>query len=119
MFLTEQVGGNYDDFYDTLELPRPVRTSPTWDLRLAIDQLLEAGLRIAESGQGVQRISFADVGAFAWYLSAVSWVVNGFSIDTFRTQLQRVHNRIRREGPITARLPAFWLEAVKPGDDFE
>jgi hypothetical protein len=115
IFLTEQVGGNYDDFYDALALPRPVRQPVAWDLNLAIDQLTEAGLRIAGSAQGAQRISFADVGAFAWYLTAIPWAVEGFSIDGFRTKLERAHVRIRTNGAITVRLPAFWLEAIKPG----
>jgi hypothetical protein len=35
-------------------------------------------------------------------------------IETHRSHLEELHERIRRTGPITVRQPAFWLKAVKP-----
>jgi SAM-dependent methyltransferase len=113
VFLTEQVGGSYDDFYDALGLPRPAAPSRRWDLRLAEEQLAAAGLRVADSAEGAEVTSFADVGALAWYLRAIPWTVDGFSLGTHRRELERVDERIRTSGPLTVRLPAFWLEAVK------
>ena len=116
VFLTEQVGGSYDDFYDALGLPRPAAPSQRWDLRLAEEQLAAAGLRVVDSGEGEEVTSFADVGALAWYLRAIPWTIEGFSLDTHRRELERVDERIRASGPLAVRLPAFWLEAVEaPG----
>jgi hypothetical protein len=84
IFLTQQVGGNYDDFYDALELNRPAKPARLWNLRLADEQLGAAGLSILDSGEDEEVTSFADVGAFAWYLKAIPWVVEGFAIDTHR-----------------------------------
>lgn len=109
-FLTQQVGGNYDDFYDALALPRPERSGTRWDLRLAIEQIETAGLRVTDSGEATEVTTFADVGAFAWYLKAIPWVIDGFSIETHRPRLERRHERM----PIALRQPAFWLEAIKP-----
>jgi hypothetical protein len=39
--------------------------------------------------------------------------VENFSVETHRPQLERLHERIATEGPVTAELPAFWLKAVK------
>jgi SAM-dependent methyltransferase len=44
-FLTQQMGGNYDDFYDALALSRPPKSARVWDVRLAGEQLTDAGLR--------------------------------------------------------------------------
>jgi SAM-dependent methyltransferase len=66
VFLTQQVGGDYGDFYDALALtPVPTRR---WDLSLAEEQLAGAGFRVLDSGEAAEAVSFADVGALAWYL---------------------------------------------------
>jgi SAM-dependent methyltransferase len=114
IFLTQQVGGSYDDFYDVLALPRPQNPARSWDLTLAEEQLRKAGLRVLESGEDAEVTSFADVGAFAWYLKAIPWVVEGFGIGTHRLQLEQLHERIKAVGPITVRQPAFWLKAINP-----
>lgn len=115
VFLTQQVGGDYGDFHQALELARPPAPPRRWDVGLAGEQLTEAGLRMVESGEATEIISFADVGALAWYLRLIPWTIPDFSLETFRPQLERLHARIDREGPLAARLPAFWLKAVKPG----
>jgi SAM-dependent methyltransferase len=115
IFLTQQVGGSYDDFYDALGLSR-VKAARQWDLRLAKDQLDAAGLRVVESAEDEEVTSFTDVGALAWYLRAIPWVVEGFAINTHRSQLEQLHERIHATGPITVRQPAFWLKANKPAD---
>ena len=112
-FLTQQVGGDYGDFYDALELPRPPSRKRRWDLGLAREQLARAGLRVVDSAEGTEVTTFADVGAFAWYLRLIPWTVEGFSIATHRPQLERLHERIAADGPLTIRLPAFWLKALK------
>ena len=58
---------------------------------------------------------FADVGAIAWYLRAVPWAVPGFSVEAHRQHLARLDERLRVEGPLSVRQPAFWFHAVKDG----
>jgi SAM-dependent methyltransferase len=113
-FLTEQVGGDYGDFYEALELARPPVLRRRWTLPLAEEQLASAGLRIVDSGEGTEVTSFSDVGTLAWYLKLSPWTVENFSIETHRSQLERLHRRIAVDGPLRVRLPAFWLNAVKP-----
>lgn len=115
-FLTQQVGGRYDDFYGALGLDRPAPRPRRWNLSLARAQLAAAGLDVVESGHAEEFTTFADIGAFAWYLWALPWTVPGFDLETHRSHLGRLHERIGREGPLTVRLPAFWLRAVRPRD---
>lgn len=114
LFVTQQVGGNYDDFYRLLGLPLPPRPAQEWNLSHAIGQVEAAGLEIAASGEGERATTFADVGAFVWYLKAVPWTVPGFTARKHLARLADLHALIARDGPVTVRLPAFYLEATKP-----
>jgi SAM-dependent methyltransferase len=107
IFVTQQMGGDYGEFYDALELPRP--PARAFDLARARAQVEDAGLRVLDCDEAAAVTTFRDVGAFAWYLKAIPWVVEGFSVTGYEERLRRLHG-----SPITIRQPAFWLEAVKP-----
>jgi SAM-dependent methyltransferase len=113
VFLTQQVGGAYGDFYAALDLPPPPASLRQWDLALAEEQLTHAGLRVVDSGQGTEVTSFGDVGAFVWYLETVPWTVENFSVEAHRAALERLHEQMANDGPLRVRLPAFWLKATK------
>lgn len=107
-FLTQQVdNGAFDDYYPLLGLDPPPNDG-SW-LPLAIAQVEAAGLRIVHSGAGVEVRRFADVGALAWYLQAISWAVHQFAIADFRDQLRALHDRV----PVTARETRLWVHARK------
>lgn len=120
-FVTQQVG-SCSGFHRLLglPLPPPAPTRP-WNLGLAIEQVERAGLTVVQSSEGESVISFADVGAVAWYLKAIPWELPGFSLDHHRAGLLHLHRRIKAEGGAAARQPAFFLVAVKsprrPGGD--
>lgn len=113
VFVTEQIGGDYGDYYEALGLPRPAQQRPHFDLGFARGQLEAAALVVVDGGEAAQETTFSDVGAFAWYLKAIPWVVGGFSISRYRPQLSRLQERVQRSGRIAVREPAFWLKAVK------
>jgi SAM-dependent methyltransferase len=103
-FLTQQVGGDYGDFYGALGLPRP-QLGRRWTLELAAAQLENGGLTVADGAEGEETTTFADAEALGWYLTAVPWTVQGFSAKRQRDELERVRF------PLQVRLPAFWLRA--------
>jgi SAM-dependent methyltransferase len=109
-FLTQQVGGDYRDFYEALGLEPPV-VARRWDLGLAGRQLHAAGLEVEECAAGEQATVFADVDALAWYLQLIPWTVQGFSPATHTAELEHAAARM----PLRVRLPAFWLRALKAG----
>jgi SAM-dependent methyltransferase len=107
-FLTQQLGdGVFAEFADALGVDRPARRR--WTLELATQQVGAAGLEIVSSAVGHELVTFADVGALAWYLRMVPWTIAGFSIAAFRSRLHELQTRV----PLTLPLPAFYLEAVK------
>jgi hypothetical protein len=112
-FITQQVGEQrYRDFHSLLQiLPSKASLRP-WDLPLAKDQLESADLRVVNSGEGMETVWFKDVGALAWYLKAIPWTVDGFSIARYRNRLKELHSQVQKRGPLRVRHSRFWLEAV-------
>ena len=111
-FLTQQMGSDYRDAYDALGLDRPKR-GREWNVALATEQLAGAGLRIVEAREGHSITEFADVGAFAWYLSAVPWAIPGFKIEAHQPALERLHQELMRGRVLTIQQSAFFLAATK------
>ena len=102
-FLTQQVGGDYGDFYDALGLPRP-RITRRWTLALASQQLAGCGLDVVDGAEGTETTRFADVGALEWYLRLIPWTVDQFSAADLEHAAAKM--------PLCVRLPAFWLKAT-------
>jgi hypothetical protein len=115
VFLTQQTGGDYSGFYDLLRLKPPAQREPRWTLAYAAKQLEEAAFDVVDGGESVERVVFQDVGALAWYLRAVPWVIPSFSIERFRSELEDLQARIEREGEVEVEQPTFWLKAVRRG----
>jgi len=114
VFLTEQSGSaEIPELCRLLGMDRPTPPGPQWNLTLAKDQLVKAGLRPLEGGEADFSMSFRDVGALVWYLTAIPWVVPGFSVDRCRARLERLHAWTVDRGPIRVPRHAFWLEARK------
>ena len=113
-FITQQVDvGNdaeYRAFFGTTE-PAPERGS-RWESWLP-DQLEHAGLHVVEHASAPLVQVIRDVGALAWGLKAIPWMVPEFSIDRYRTRLRQIQARIDRDGPITVRQRRFWVRAQK------
>ncbi|WP_206530207.1 class I SAM-dependent methyltransferase [Nordella sp. HKS 07] len=111
-FVTQQVASTIArDFHRLLgETSPPI--AKAWDLDFAIRQIIEAGFAIEEQAQGAQLMRFADVGAFAWYLKSLPFIVPDFSIDRAWAQLARLHDATGEKG-IEVRQPIFRLTARK------
>jgi SAM-dependent methyltransferase len=111
VFMTQQLGDGIFREFNELLGAEPPRRQP-WRLPAAVDQVERAGLSVTRSAEGRQEVTFADVGALAWYLRMVPWTVPGFSIDGYRERLRELHERVAASGPITLPLPGFFLESV-------
>ncbi|MFJ8939127.1 class I SAM-dependent methyltransferase [Streptomyces sp. NPDC102365] len=73
-----------------------------------------AGLRIADLRTARLRMEFHDIGAVVHFLRKVVWMVPGFTVDRYRSQLVRLHERIEAEGPFVAHSTRHLVEARKP-----
>jgi SAM-dependent methyltransferase len=104
IFVTQQADSGSRQFHELLGL-EPL-TLEEFGLELAVEQITEAGLHIDESGVGLATTTFADIGAFAWYLSVVPWAVPDFSIARCHDALVSLDGR-----PISIPSSRFWLRA--------
>jgi SAM-dependent methyltransferase len=111
LFLTQQMGGDSSGYRAALGL-EPIEQR-TFEVELAREQLESAGLRVLSAEAGTGATTFADAGAFAYWLRAIPWLVEGFSIAAFRTELAALEERLRAEVPLTIEEPAFLIEAAK------
>jgi SAM-dependent methyltransferase len=106
-FLTQQVASDLGAPFRALLGAPPGPRAPPWTLAEALRQVEAGGLESTGCAEGAATLSFADVGALAWYLINVPWVMPEFSISAHRARLQALH-----EGRLIAvQQPMFWLEA--------
>lgn len=111
-FVTQQVADGFNaDYYRWLGLPVPAAPAQPWCRAFAIDQLTAAGFGIVASDDGDETVSFADVGALAWYLMNLPWVMPAFDLDAALPALARLHARIANDGPLVARQSLFRILA--------
>ena len=113
-FITQQVDAGNDIEYCALfgiHSPEPA-TDSRWASWLP-DQLERAGLRVVEHASAPLVQIIRDVGALAWNLKAIPWMVPGFSSEKHRARLREIQARIDRDGAITVRQRRFWVRAQK------
>lgn len=111
-FLAEMTGGEeVPELCQRLELD--VTLSPSWTLEMAERELKTCGLSVERSGAATFTRTFHVAGAELWYVLSIPWVAPGFSLETRRPQLGRIHQEILREGPLRVPRSGFWLEARK------
>jgi SAM-dependent methyltransferase len=73
-----------------------------------------AGLVVEDLRSERLRATFSDVGAVAYFLRLVIWIVPGFTVDAYRNRLEDMHHKIERDGPFVAHATRFLIEATKP-----
>ena len=113
-FLTQQVTGaggwNLVEWFKGEGPLEPVG----WTAALACRQLEHVGFRVTDAIEASGEYSFFDVGAVAYYLRVVPWLVEDFSAETYRERLLAMHQHIRRHGRFVVEDERFLIEAVKP-----
>jgi SAM-dependent methyltransferase len=110
-FVTQQVVSTIaDDFYRLLGQTPPVMAK-VWNLDFAKRQISQAGFAIEDQAQGDQIMRFADVGAFAWYLKNLPFIIPDFSISRAAAKLEQLHDAIGEKG-IEVRQPVFRFTAL-------
>jgi len=108
-FLTQQAGSGGADAGALLGLALPAET---FDRAFAVEQLSDVGFEVVAGESAVETMTFADIGAFAWYLSVIPWMVPGFTIGDWRRELVELSDS---GTPLVVHATRFWLLARKAG----
>ncbi len=111
-FLTQQVHGMWA--WDLLAAFDVVPQWPDSTPAKYVPRLEAAGLEIVQVREWEGKLRFTDVGALAYYLKAVPWLVPGFTMATHQRYLFALQERLDagRELAFVAKL--YLIEARKP-----
>jgi SAM-dependent methyltransferase len=112
-FLTQQIHGLW-----ARDLIAAFDAQPAWPhatLENKVRRLQDAGLTILVAEEWSGAFSFTDVGAIVYYLKAVPWVVNGFSVETHLAHLLALQDRLERGEGLVFEARKYLVEARKPG----
>jgi SAM-dependent methyltransferase len=112
--ITQQVDAGNDVEYQALfgMEPLPVDPRSCWEAWFPA-QLADAGFAVIEHASAPFVQTIRDVGALAYGLKAISWMVPGFSIATHRRRLREIQELIDADGPIVVRQRRFFARARK------
>ena len=85
-----------------------------YDLAFATRQLQDAGMEIARAEDAATPVTFFDIGAVAYFLRAVPWVVPNFDVGQDREVLAHLHEQIDLEGNYVVDGSHLLIEARRP-----
>lgn len=110
-FLTQQVHGLWAQ-----DLLAVFGAKPQWPeatLYNNADILKAAGLTIVRAEDWSGKLTFTDVGAIAYYLKAVPWLVPGFAVDTHLECLLELQARLERGEGLAFEAGKYLIEACR------
>lgn len=112
-YLTQQVGGE-----NCMDLNRFLQDELYYaygDMSLAGDvrRLEAAGFRILDQRQAFPGLAFLDIAAVVFYLTAIPWQIEGFSVEKYRGKLFQMHRIIQSEGEFVVKEHRTLVEAEK------
>ena len=112
-FITQQVSDKNDR--DLRKLLGATRFKPDrWNLKIAVDQLIDSGFKAVSGKQGYHITRYFDIGALVYHLKAVPWIIPDFSVKKYFPVLRRLNDVIEHEGYLEVRNHRFLVVATKP-----
>ena len=110
-FLTQQVGGgNLNDLVKEFDV---VPQYKEWTLETITRQIRDAGFTIKEAREWVGKVEFKDVGAVVYFLKAIPWVIQDFSVDNNLRHLEGLQRKVDRGEKLTFTQVRFLVWANK------
>lgn len=112
-YLSQQVGnGSVRELTEAMIGPYEIGDGRRADH--AAEEAAAAGLVVLDLQQASLPMTFNDVAAVIVFLRKVIWIVPGFTVESYREPLSRLHTRIRADGPFRATSERFLIECRKP-----
>ena len=113
LFVTQQVGEK-----DNIELNKLLGAPEhlgyrEWHMEQACSELQTAGFTILEKQEAFIETKFYDVGAIVYYLKAIPWQVEDFTVEKYSKQLVNLHQKIQKEGFLSVQSHRFFIMAQK------
>ncbi|MFI4933881.1 MAG: class I SAM-dependent methyltransferase [Caulobacterales bacterium] len=112
VFLTQQVGG--DNLADLVAAFGASLTYPDNTLVKVGGELRALGCEIRREAAWRGPVTFLDVGALVYFLTAVPWVVPGFSVEGHLAALESLQTKVEGGQPLQFTSTRFLIDALKP-----
>lgn len=113
VFLTQQVGGENNIRLNELIQDEVSFKYSYWTLAECTRWLSEAGFCILQAKEEYPEEVFLDIGAVVFYLRVISWQIEDFDVDKYRSKLYAIHKSIQREGKLVTYGHRLLVEAIK------
>ncbi|MFH1405041.1 MAG: class I SAM-dependent methyltransferase [Patescibacteria group bacterium] len=112
VFLTQQVSG--ENLNDMIVEFNAIPKYKDWILERIQQQLKDAGFEIEEVQKWTGKMHFNDVGAIVYFLRAIPWIVEGFSVDGHLPFLQKLQKKLEDTGKLIFTQKRFLIRVGKP-----
>jgi SAM-dependent methyltransferase len=97
-FLTQQVDGrNLSDLSAVFDCEQPWTY---FTLDFVLEKIRETNLVVEIAQEWTGKLIFKDVGAIVYYLKAVPWIVENFSVERNLDHLMALQQRLEKEGEL-------------------
>lgn len=109
--LTQQVGGG-----NLIELMDFFDVKPKWTgnvLSVLRQRMLDRGFQIERAQEWRGKARFLDVGAVVYFLKAIPWIVDGFSVASHLKYLEKLQETLESEGTLEFTYSRFLIAAKK------
>ncbi len=112
-FITQQVGSE-----NCLGINRALGVKVdmglgTWNLDFAKQQLKKNRFKLIKSFEEFPKLRFYDIGALIYYLKAVPWQVDNFTVESFKPKLKEIHKVIQSNNYFEVSEHRFFIVAGK------
>ena len=112
IFLTQQVSGNNLD--DLIQEFGSESKFKSWSVNTVKQELQDAGFKLTRAEEWSGKLVFKDIGAIVYFLKAIPWVVDGFSVDGYLSTLERLQDKINKDSELVFTQTRFIIQAQKP-----
>jgi SAM-dependent methyltransferase len=117
LFVTQQVGQGLWNLKELLTGKKSVESD--WTLETLVGRLKSVGFQILDAREDMQLIRLYDIGAIAYWLKAIPWIiedvtgVQDFTVERYRDRLWELHRQIEKEGFFDCSYALFIIAAER------
>lgn len=114
-YITQQVGPENMIALNQFLAPESVNhIDATWTVAKLATQLEQTGFQLQYYKNDFTPAYFTDIGAVVYYLKAISWQIEGESVENLKPRLEVLHELIEAQGKFELQSQRYLLIAVKP-----
>ena len=111
IFITQQVDGMSGHDFMTVFNEKP--KWPDSNAQKYKPRLENAGMTIERIAEHDGQKHFSDVGAIVYYLRAIPWLVDNFSVDNYLSQLLQLQEQLEAKRPLSFSNKHYLIQARK------